>query len=65
MNRRDFLKGSLAAAVLAPLAELAAKAGADGDKSSDSGGGILCPAGLRCHGQTVCYWLYEGHSGVY
>ena len=35
MNRRDFLKGSLAAAVLAPLAELAAKAGADGDKSSD------------------------------
>ena len=35
MNRREFLKGALTAAALAPVAELAAKAGADGNKSSD------------------------------
>ena len=35
MNRREFLKGTLMAAALAPVAKLAAKAGADGDKSSD------------------------------
>ena len=36
MNRRDFLKTALTLAALAPLTRLAAKAGADGDKSSDS-----------------------------
>lgn len=35
MNRRDFLKGTLTAAALAPIAKLAAKAGADGNKTSD------------------------------
>ena len=35
MDRREFLKGALTAAALAPVAELAAKAGADGNKSSD------------------------------
>ena len=35
MNRRDFLKTALTAAVLAPVSRLAAKAGPDGDKSSD------------------------------
>lgn len=35
MNRRDFLKTTLTLAALAPLTRLAAKAGADGDKSSD------------------------------
>ena len=35
MNRREFLKGALTAAALAPIAKLAAKAGADGNKSSD------------------------------
>ena len=35
MNRREFLKGTLTAAVLAPAAQLAAKAGADGNKTSD------------------------------
>ena len=35
MDRRDFLKSALALAALAPLAKLHAKAGADGDKSSD------------------------------
>lgn len=35
MNRREFLKGALTAAVLAPAAQLAAKAGADGNKTSD------------------------------
>jgi len=35
MDRREFLKGTLTAAVLAPVAKLAAKAGADGNKSSD------------------------------
>ena len=35
MNRRDFLKGALTAAALAPVAKLAAKAGADGNKTSD------------------------------
>ena len=35
MNRREFLKGTLTAAALAPIVKLAAKAGADGDKSSD------------------------------
>ena len=35
MNRRDFLKSALTLAALAPLTRLAAKAGADGDKSSD------------------------------
>ena len=35
MNRREFLKGTLTAAALAPIAKLAAKAGADGNKSSD------------------------------
>ena len=42
MNRRDFLKSALTFAALAPLARLQAKAGADGDKSSDivSGPGV-------------------------
>ena len=35
MNRREFLKGTLTAAALAPIAKLAAKAGADGNKTSD------------------------------
>ena len=35
MNRREFLKGTLTAAALAPIVKLAAKAGADGNKSSD------------------------------
>ena len=35
MDRRDFLKSALTLAALAPLAQLRAKAGADGDKSSD------------------------------
>jgi hypothetical protein len=35
MDRRDFLKNALILAALAPLTRLAAKAGADGDKSSD------------------------------
>ena len=35
MNRREFLKGTLSVAALAPLAKLSAKAGADGNKSSD------------------------------
>ena len=35
MNRRDFLKTTLTLAALAPLTRLAAKSGADGDKSSD------------------------------
>ena len=35
MNRRDFLKSALTAAVLAPVTRLAAKAGPDGDKASD------------------------------
>ena len=35
MNRREFLKGTLTAAALAPVAKLAAKAGADGGKTSD------------------------------
>ena len=35
MNRRDFLKGLLTMAALAPVSQLQAKAGADGDKSSD------------------------------
>ena len=35
MNRRDFLKSTLAVAALAPVSRLAAKAGADGDKASD------------------------------
>ena len=35
MDRRDFLKSALTLAALAPLTRLAAKAGADGDKSSD------------------------------
>ena len=35
MDRREFLKGTLTAAALAPIVKLAAKAGADGDKSSD------------------------------
>ena len=35
MNRRDFLKSALTLAALAPLTRLAAKAGTDGDKSSD------------------------------
>ena len=35
MNRRDFLKSTLAVAALAPVARLAAKAGPDGDKASD------------------------------
>ncbi len=35
MNRREFLKGALTAAALAPVAKLAAKAGADGNKTSD------------------------------
>ena len=35
MNRRDFLKGTLTAALLAPVAKLAAKAGPDGNKTSD------------------------------
>ena len=35
MNRREFLKGTLTAAALAPVAKLAAKAGADGNKTSD------------------------------
>ena len=35
MNRRDFLKNALTVAALAPLIRLDAKAGADGDKSSD------------------------------
>ncbi len=36
MNRREFLKGALTVAALAPITRLAAKAGLDGDKSSDS-----------------------------
>ncbi len=35
MNRRDMLKGLVALAALAPVSRLSAKAGADGDKSSD------------------------------
>ena len=35
MNRREFLNGTLTAAALAPIAKLAAKAGADGNKTSD------------------------------
>ena len=35
MDRRDFLKSALTLAALAPLTHLAAKAGLDGDKSSD------------------------------
>ena len=35
MDRREFLKSALTLAALAPLAKLHAKAGADGDKSSD------------------------------
>ncbi|MBP1583004.1 MAG: aldo/keto reductase, partial [Victivallales bacterium] len=35
MNRREFLKGLCTLAALAPVTELAAKAGLDGDKSSD------------------------------
>lgn len=35
MNRREFLKHALAVAALAPVTRLAAKAGADGDKTSD------------------------------
>lgn len=35
MDRRTFLKGTLTAAMLAPVAKLAAKVGADNDKSSD------------------------------
>ena len=36
MNRRDFLKSLCILASLAPVSQIAAKAGADGDKSSDS-----------------------------
>ncbi len=39
MNRRDFLKSALTVAALAPITRLAAKAGVDGDKSSDSAKG--------------------------
>ena len=39
MNRREFLKSALTVAALAPVTRLAAKAGADGDKSSDSARG--------------------------
>ena len=39
MNRREFLKGTLTVAALAPITRLAAKAGLDGDKSSDSSKG--------------------------
>ena len=35
MNRREFLKGALTIAALAPATRLAAKAGPDGDKASD------------------------------
>lgn len=35
MNRREFLKGALTLAAFAPITRLAAKAGADGDKTSD------------------------------
>lgn len=35
MNRREFLKGALTLAALAPVTRLAAKAGVDGDKTSD------------------------------
>lgn len=35
MNRREFLKNAFAVAALAPVTRLAAKAGADGDKTSD------------------------------
>lgn len=35
MNRREFLKSAFAVAALAPVTRLAAKAGADGDKTSD------------------------------
>ena len=38
MDRREFLKSALTLAALAPLAELHAKAGADGDKCSDVAG---------------------------
>ena len=39
MNRREFLKSALTIAALAPVTRLAAKAGPDGDKSSDSAKG--------------------------
>lgn len=39
MNRRDFLKSALTIAAFAPVTRLAAKAGADGDRSSDSAAG--------------------------
>lgn len=39
MNRREFLKGALTVAALAPITRIAAKAGLDGDKSSDSAKG--------------------------
>ena len=35
MNRRDFLKSALTVAALAPVTRLAAKAGPDGNKTSD------------------------------
>ena len=39
MNRRDFLKSALTVAAFAPFLRLEAKAGADGDKSSDLASG--------------------------
>ena len=38
MNRRDFLKGALTLATLAPLLKVAGKEGPDGDKSSEGKG---------------------------
>ena len=35
MNRRDFLKSALTVAALAPVTRLAAKAGPDGNKTSE------------------------------
>ena len=39
MDRREFIKGALTLAALAPVSRLVAKAGADGDKQSDLVGG--------------------------
>lgn len=39
MNRRDFLKGALTMAALAPVSRLAAKAGVGGDKTPDVAAG--------------------------
>ena len=39
MTRREFIKGAVTLAALAPVSRLAAKAGADGDKQSDLVGG--------------------------